>query len=443
MTFLERVRAATDDQVFQDRHREEAGLAMLRQAVSEMVPLDRIALIRGESPERARNELRSACRRLRTRDPWTNLENEVYQGLVDTLIATVFGLGPLDELIEDESITEIMVNGTSGVFIEREGRLMATDIFFESDEQVRALIDRILGPLGRRIDESSPLVSARLPQGHRVHAVIPPLAIDGPHLTIRSFRRQILTLGELRERGSFDGTVQQFLVWAVRGRKSMAVSGGTGSGKTTLLNALSCYIAPTERIITIEDAAELKFDEHPHVVRLEARARNAEGQGEVTIRELVVNALRMRPDRIIVGECRSDEAIDMLQAMNTGHDGSLTTLHANSPQEAVDRLVTMVRFAVELPLDAIEAQIGNAFDLVIQTSRLPGGQRCVVEIASMTFDSRKRRCSLVTHYRRGLGEQEGRWLSVPPWIDDLVLAGIAEKKEVKQWTRQLGLELAA
>ena len=194
-----------------------------------------------------------------------------------------------------------------------------------------------------------------------MHAIIPPLAIDGPHLTIRSFTRRVMSLAELRERNSFDATVEQFLVWAVKARKSIAVSGGTGSGKTTLLNALSGHISPDERVITIEDAAELKFDEHPHVVRLEARGRNAEGVGEVTIRELVVNALRMRPDRIIVGECRSDEAIDMLQAMNTGHDGSLTTLHANSPREAVDRLVTMVRYAVDLPLDAIEAQIGNGY----------------------------------------------------------------------------------
>lgn len=443
MAFLERVKALEFDQRQQDQRQQEAGLDMLRQAVAELVPLERIALIRCENPERARNELRAACRRLRMRSPWDMLADDVYRLLVENLLATVFGLGPLDKLIEDESITEIMVNGTQGVFIEREGCLETVDVAFESDEQVRALIDRILGPLGRRIDESSPLVSARLPQGHRVHAVIPPLAIDGPHLTIRSFRRRVFTLDELRERGSFDGAVQQFLVWAVQSRKSMAVSGGTGSGKTTLLNALSCFISPRERIITIEDAAELKFDEHPHVVRLEARARNAEGEGEVTIRDLVINALRMRPDRIIVGECRSDETIDMLQAMNTGHDGSLTTLHANSPQEAIDRLVTMVRFAVDLPLDAIEAQIGNAFDLVIQTSRLSTGARCVTEIASMAFEGRSRRCSLTTHYRRDRDDSVGRWLSAPSWMDELVSIGIAEKKEVKQWIRQVGLELAA
>lgn len=443
MTFLERVEAAEGGRRLQDARREEAGLEALRQAVAELVPLDRLAVIVGESPERARNELRSACRRLRTRAPWSSQDDEAFRALVDNLIDTVFGFGPLEGLIADESITEIMVNGSRSVFIERGGCLQTVPVVFESDEQVRALIDRILGPLGRRIDESSPLASARLPQGHRVHAVIPPLAIDGPHLTIRSFRRRILTLDELRQRGSFDETVQQFLIWAVRARKSLAVAGGTGSGKTTLLNALSCYISDGERIITIEDAAELKFDEHPHVVRLEARGRNAEGEGEVTIRELVVNALRMRPDRIIVGECRSDEAIDMLQAMNTGHDGSLTTLHANSPHEAVDRLITMVRFAVDLPLDAIEAQIGNAFDLIVQTTRLPGGTRCVAEIASMTFDADARRCVLETHYRRRVGDAQGRWESVPQWLGALPECGVADEEEVQQWVRQLSLPSAA
>lgn len=443
MAFLERVRCVEDGRPHGGQPKDDAGLEALRRAVAELVPLDRIAAIMGESPERARNELRSACRRLRPQAPWCYQDEAVFRLLVENLINTVFGLGPLEDLIADETVTEIMVNGTRSVFVEREGRLQAVPVHFESDEQVRALIDRILGPLGRRIDESSPLASARLPQGHRVHAVIPPLAIDGPHLTIRSFRRRILSLDELRENGSFGEEVQQLLVWAVRLRKSLAVAGGTGSGKTTLLNALSCFIPPGERIITIEDAAELKFDEHPHVVRLEARGRNAEGEGEVTIRELVVNALRMRPDRIIVGECRSAEAIDMLQAMNTGHDGSLTTLHANSPREAVDRLVTMVRFAVDLPLDAIEAQIGNAFDVVVQTARLPGGGRCVSEIASMSFDAQARRCVLATHYRRDIGEEAGRWLSVPAWIDDVAKHHVADKKEVKQWIRRLSLPLAA
>ena len=439
MTFLEKAQQAQEAQRMRDDQQESAGVEALRQAVSQIVPLDRIALMLADNPERARNELRAACRRLRTQQPWASIDEALYATHVETLIATVFGLGPLEALINDEAVTEIMVNGTSSVFVERGGRLRSVPVRFESEDQVRALIDRILGPLGRRIDESSPLANARLPQGHRVNAVLPPLAVDGPLLTIRAFRQKVFSLDELAEMGSFDKSVKQFLVWAVKARKSMAVSGGTGSGKTTLLNALSCHISHEERVITIEDSAELKFEEHPHVARMEARERNAEGVGEVTIRDLVVNALRMRPDRIIVGECRSAEAIDMLQAMNTGHDGSLTTLHANSPQEAVDRLVTMVRFAVDLPLDAIEAQIGNAFDLVVQTTRLPGGARCVAEIASMAFHTKKRRCVLETHYRRGPGMKKGRWLSVPTWTKELPLAGIAKKKEVKRWKRQLGL----
>lgn len=439
MTLLERVQIAEQAQQGPREDRQGLGLMALRAAVGELVPLDGLACIVVDSPERARNEIRAACRRLSAQEPWASLAPSLFGELTEQLIATVFGLGPLEKLVSDESVTEIMVNGTRSVYIEREGRLRLTDITFESDEQVRSLIDRILGPLGRRVDESSPLVSARLPQGHRVHVVVPPLAIDGPHLTIRSFTRRAMTLSELRDRRSFDGTVEQFLLWAVQSRRSIAVSGGTGSGKTTLLNALSCHISPEERIITIEDSAELKFDAHPHVVRLEARDRNAEGVGEVTIRELVVNALRMRPDRIIVGECRSDEAIDMLQAMNTGHDGSLTTLHANSPQEAVDRLVTMVRYGVDLPVDAIESQIGNAFDLIVQTTRRAGGHRCISEIASVAFDAEKRRCSVATLYRRDVGSGNGTWVACPTWVRELASSGVADKKEVKLWMQATAL----
>lgn len=443
MSLIDRVQAVEDERQRDDEARGHVGMESLRAAVGEIVPFDRVAAIAGESPERARNEIRAACRRVVVRDPWRSLEPSVFRSLVDDLIDTVFGLGPLDALIRDETVTEIMVNGTRSVYVERAGRLEAADVRFESNEQVRALIDRILGPLGRRIDESSPLVSARLPQGHRVHAVIPPLAVDGPCLTIRSFTRRAMSLTQLKQLGSLDAVVEQFLIWAVRARKSIAVAGGTGSGKTTLLNALSFHISHGERVITIEDAAELKFDEHPHVVRLEARAANAEGTGEVTIRELVANSLRMRPDRIIVGECRSEEAIDMLQAMNTGHDGSLTTLHANSPREAVDRLVTMVRYGVDLPVDAIEAQIGNAFDLVVQTARRPNGERCIAEIASMAFDPEPRRCVLGALYRRDVGESCGQWLDYPLWIDELAPAGLADEKEVKGWIRSLDLRLSA
>ena len=246
--------------------------------------------------------------------------------LVERLIDALFGYGVIEDMINDESITEIIANGPDKVFFEREGKLVESDRKFASTSELRALIDRILGPIGRRIDEASPMVNARLPQGHRVNVVVPPIALDGPYVTIRKFTTHVITLEEMLESGSIDQGLLSFLAWAVRMRKSIAVSGGTGSGKTTLLNALSCVIPHEERIVTIEDSAELRFFNHPNVARMEARPMNAEGTGEVTIRDLVINALRMRPDRIVVGECRGAEALDMLTAMNTGHDGSLTIL---------------------------------------------------------------------------------------------------------------------
>lgn len=279
------------------------------------------------------------------------------------------------------------------------------------------------------------MVNARLPEGHRVHVIIPPLALDGPVMTVRKFAKRVMTLGDMVERGSFDERMRTFLVWAVRARKSIAVSGGTGSGKTTLLNALSCELSPEERIITIEDSAELRFLEHPHVVRLEARPRNAEGTGEVTIRDLVTNALRMRPDRIVVGECRGAEALDMLQAMNTGHDGSLTTLHANSPTDVVARLTTMVRYAVDLPVDVIESNVASAFDLIVQTARSLDGTRFVSELAELAYDREKRCCRVRVLYRHEPSEREGRWRAFPGWLDGLSDAGIAADGEVEQWKR--------
>ena len=302
-------------------------------------------------------------------------------------------------------------------------------------DQLRALIDRVLGPLGRRIDEASPMVNARLPEGHRVHVIIPPLALDGPVMTVRKFAKRVMTLDDMVATGSFDEAMRTFLVWAVRARKSIAVSGGTGSGKTTLLNALSCELPPSERIITIEDSAELRFLEHPHVVRLEARPRNAEGTGEVTIRDLVINALRMRPDRIVVGECRGAEALDMLQAMNTGHDGSLTTLHANSPADVVSRLATMVRYAVDLPVDVIESNVASAFEVVVQTARALDGSRFVSDVAELVYDGGKRCCRVRPLFMRGLAERVGRWVALPAWIDEVADIGVAEREEVERWKR--------
>ena len=277
------------------------------------------------------------------------------------------------------------------------------------------------------------MVNARLPQGHRLNAIIPPLALDGPIVTIRKFRSHAFSLEEMCGIGSFDKATEQLLRWAVLRRCNMAVSGGTGSGKTTLLNALSAVIPFNERIVTIEDSAELRFTEHPHVVRLEARPRSAEGVGEITIRDLVVNSLRMRPDRIVVGECRGAEALDMLQAMSTGHDGSLTTLHANSPQEAVSRLATMVRYGAELPVAVIETQIATAIDLVVQTTRYPDGSRGICEISGYAWNEEKARCEVEQFFVHDLVTDEKKWVAFPSWLDDLPYLGIATSREVEQW----------
>lgn len=408
----------------------------LRRDVQQRLPFEAIAAIVSENPERARNELRLACKQVLADAAWSACSTARKQHLTEELLSMVFGLGPIEEMVYDESITEIMVNGARSVYFEREGKLVRSDVSFDSDEQVRLLIDRIIGPLGRRLDESSPMVNARLPQGHRVNAIIPPLSPDGPVLTIRAFARRAMTLEEMQERGSFDDSVRRFLEWLVAGRKNVAVSGGTGSGKTTLLNALSCCIPFDERIITIEDALELKFDGHPHVVRLEARPRNAEGFGEVTIRDLVVNALRMRPDRIIVGECRAGEAIDMLQAMATGHEGSLTTLHANSPRDVVERMVTMVRFAMDLPVDAIEMQVGSAFDYVVQVARAADGSRFLSAIAECTFDEDARRCRMNIVYERKDREDSGAWRARPSCLAELAAAHRIDGKEAMEWWRR-------
>ncbi len=415
--------------------RGRGDLEALKAQVHALVPVDDIAIMMRESPERARNELRSACRRSFEDPVWAALSDDRRRGLVEELLDATFGFGPLEALLADGSVTEIMVNGPRDVYFERDGRLHRSEQSFSDEGQVRALIDRVLGPLGRRIDESSPLVNARLPEGHRMHAVIPPLALDGPVMTIRKFARKVMTLDDMKAAGSLDEAMLVFLTWAVRARKSIAVSGGTGSGKTTLLNALSCVLPEGERIITIEDSAELRFLEHAHVVRLEARPRNAEGTGEVSIRDLVANALRMRPDRIVVGECRGPEALDMLQAMNTGHDGSLTTLHANSPADAVARLATMVRYAVDLPVDVIEANVASSFDVVVQTARALDGSRFVSEVAEFSFDEGRRRCVATSLFKRSVSERRGTWSAAPSWLDDLAELGVASEGEVGRWKR--------
>jgi pilus assembly protein CpaF len=306
-----------------------------------------------------------------------------YAELAAALFAEMLGYGPIQPLLEDAAIDEIMVNGPRQVYVERAGRLQLTDVTFEDDRQVMQLIEKIVAPLGRRIDESSPMVDARLPDGSRVNAVIPPLSLKGPSLTIRKFARRPLQVEDLVRGGTLTPQIATFLESCVRGRLNLIVSGGTGSGKTTTLNVLSSFVPPDERIVTIEDAAELQLRQD-HVVSLETRPRNAEGRGEVSVRDLVKNALRMRPDRIIVGEVRSGEALDMLQAMNTGHDGSLTTLHSNGPRDTLARLETMVLMAgFDLPVRAIREQIASALDLIVHQSRGRDGKRRVTHVTEV------------------------------------------------------------
>jgi pilus assembly protein CpaF len=315
--------------------------------------------------------------------------NQVQQeALVRAVVDRIVGLGPLEPLLDDPSITEIMVNDPWNIFIERNGRIERVNVAFRDEADLRHVIDRIVAPIGRRIDESSPLVDARLPDGSRVNAIIPPLAILSPALTIRKFSHEPFTLDRLVNLGTLNQEMADFLEDRVHSRVSLIISGGTGSGKTSTLNALGLCIPPDERLITIEDAAELQL-KHPNLVSLESRPPNIEGMGEIPIRALVRNALRMRPDRIIVGEVRSGEAFDMLQAMNTGHRGSLTTLHANSPHDAMVRLESMVLMAgFDMPVSAIQRMIAGAIELVVQQDRLPDGRRVIMEIAELTASER-------------------------------------------------------
>jgi pilus assembly protein CpaF len=303
--------------------------------------------------------------------------------LFEQIVADILGYGPIQSLLDDETISEVMVNGPKQVYIERSGKLVKTDVTFTSDEHVMRVIDRIISPLGRRCDESSPYVDARLPDGSRVNIIIPPLCLVGPTITIRKFSRNPLTTDDLISFGTLTPEMVTFLRATVEAKLNVVVAGGTGSGKTTLLNVLSSFIPADERIVTIEDSAELQLRQE-HVVTLETRPPNIEGKGAVTIRDLVRNSLRMRPERIIVGECRAGEALDMLQAMNTGHDGSMTTLHSNSPRDTLSRLETMCLMAgMDLPLRAIREQISKAIELIVQQSRMKDGSRKVTHIAEV------------------------------------------------------------
>lgn len=311
------------------------------------------------------------------------LNRNLREKYLEWLIADIIGYGPIEPLLNAPDITEIMVNGPEEVFVERFGMIEGTNVHFEDEAHLRRIIDRIVSPLGRRVDETSPMVDARLPNGYRVNATIPPLSLDGPILTIRKFAVRPYTAQDLIANSTVTVQLVSFLKACVEARINMVISGGTGSGKTTMLNVLSSFIPSRERIITIEDTAELQLNQR-HVVRLEKRPPNIEMKGEITIRQLVVNALRMRPDRIVVGECRAGEALDMLQAMNTGHDGSMTTIHSNGPRDALRRIETMVLMAgMELPLKAIREQIASSMELVVHLERLKDGTRKVVQVSEV------------------------------------------------------------
>jgi pilus assembly protein CpaF len=350
--------------------------------------------------------------------------------LRDRLVDEAVGFGALEPLLADGSITEIMVNGPDEVFIERQGKLSKSSLKFSSTQALRSIIDRIVGPLGRRIDESSPMVDARLPDGSRVNVVIEPLAINGPVMTIRKFSKTVLSPQNLIDLGSATPDLISFLTLCVKERKNVVVSGGTGSGKTTLLNVLSNLIPDGERVLTIEDSAELRL-RHSHCVSMEARPQNAEGKGLVSIRDLVRNALRMRPDRIIVGECRGAEAIDMLQAMNTGHDGSLTTVHANSPRDALRRLEAMVLMGgIDMPLQAIREQIVGGIDFVVQQTRSANGTRVISEVLEIVgMESQKIQTQSIFRYDFALKTMLA-CETIPQFLEDVMFASNAEHQAV-------------
>jgi len=358
----------------------------LHRKLVDKINLEALATI---DNQRVRSEIRQALLSLIDAEP-TLLSSLEKQQICDEVLDEVFGLGPLEPLLQDATISDILVNGCRQVYVERKGLLELTSVTFRDDQHLLRIIDKIVSQVGRRVDESTPMVDARLSDGSRVNAIIPPLALDGPLMSIRRFAQDKLTAPDLVDRKAMTAGMMELLESAVKSRLNIIISGGTGSGKTTLLNVLSGFIPEDERIVTIEDAAELQLQQD-HVVRMETKVANVEGKGAVSIRDLVRNSLRMRPDRIVVGECRGGEALDMLQAMNTGHDGSLTTIHANSPRDALSRLETLVLMAgMELPVKVIRQQVSGAIDLIVQQSRLKDGTRkvtAITEVAGMEGDT--------------------------------------------------------
>jgi pilus assembly protein CpaF len=432
MSVLERAMRNEDVQSTTSQHMQRLRVQLKEGLVKHLGYRELASIAGSDDVQKARAELSIALFSVMNEGGFESLGAAERERLARETCDDIVGLGPLETFMDDETVSEVVVNGTLSLYFERAGKMHRAERVFDSDEQIRAAIERIIAPLGRRLDEQSPMVDARLKNGFRVNAVIPPVAVDGPLLTIRKFMSSIVTLDEMVGLGSLPAWYAALLGAAVRTRQDIAVVGGTGSGKTTLLNALSRQIDPCERIVTIEDSAELKFAPDAHVARLEARRASIEGTGEVTIRMLVINALRMRPDRIVVGEVRGGEAVDMLQAMNTGHDGSLTTLHAGSAREAVLRLVMMARFGIDLPADILEGQVATALDLIVMTHRLPGGARRVGGLTCVQM-SDEGRVSLreCVHY----DDVANTWQVVeePPFVAEGLRVGVLGEEEVVQW----------
>ena len=439
MSVLERVRE--QERLTGEDQAEALNLGELRDRLKkdlvERLGLSAVAsLAANDDMDEARDEFSIACMAILNTAEYGDISAEVRQTLVRQVIDEVCGLGPLQPLLDDPAITEVMVNGCDKLFYEKDGELHPAERVFETPDQILLVVDKILAPLGRRLDRANPIVNARLPNGDRVNAVATPVAINGPAVTIRKFSNRISSLNHLQSLGSVPAWYARLLAWAVRARKDIAVAGGTGSGKTTLLNALSCEIDHSERIITIEDSAELRFDTHPNVVRLESRDASLEGTGEITIRDLVKNALRMRPDRIVVGEVRGAEAIDMIQAMCTGHDGSLTTLHAGTPQEAVSRLVLMARFGMDLPTDLIEKQIASSLDFILMSRRMPDGRRYLASLSAVD-ESETGGVFLRECVRFDESERSWEMVEEPDFVEKLVCDGVLSDDEVKTWRSSL------
>ena len=410
-----------------------------QQIFKKLVKVLDLSLLASLDEREARSQIQQVCEALMSEEALP-FNASVRQRIVTELQDEVLGLGPLEALLADKSVSDILVNGTTPIFVERSGKLEQTQLRFDSDRHLMTIIDRIVSSVGRRIDESSPMVDARLKDGSRVNAVIPPLAIDGPMLSIRRFAVERLNAENLVEIGTLTPVMAELLERIVQARLNVLVSGGTGAGKTTLLNILSGFIPHRERIVTIEDSAELQLQQ-PHVVRLETRPPNIEGRGEVTQRDLVKNSLRMRPDRIILGEVRGSEAFDMLQAMNTGHDGSLTTIHANTPRDALSRIESMVAMCgFQLPAAALRAQIASAIDVVVQVERMEDGKRRVVSVQEINGQEGEiiTMSEIFRFQRDGIDEQGnvmGSYLAtgiVPGFYDYLKRRGLAPGLDVFQ-----------